>query len=304
MFFAISGFLITTLMLREQRQAGRLAIGRFYVRRCLRIFPLYYTVLALYVLRAWIFLPHAAPRAHFFRSLPFYASYTSNWFVDFAVPHPVIFAFAWSLATEEQFYALWPCVVRWSRGWRVPVFTALVLLTLSQGVAWGFFTGVFPPATLLRRIVGSIAPPMCLGVLLAYALNESRSFGFVAKLLGHRASAPLLLLALAALVSIEGVPLLAIHLAMALLLGACCVRADHGLSLLTDAAPIRWVGTVSYGIYLMHVSAVTAARRLLPSAWSAAPVIFATAFAATLGVASLSYLWFERPYLRLRESFR
>ena len=60
--FAISGFLITTLMIREQARTGRLAVGRFYARRSLRIFPLYYVVLSLYVVRAQLFL-HGGPRA-------------------------------------------------------------------------------------------------------------------------------------------------------------------------------------------------------------------------------------------------
>ena len=54
LFFAISGFLITTLLLRERRQSGRIALGNFYVRRTLRIFPLYYTVLLVYTLIVWL----------------------------------------------------------------------------------------------------------------------------------------------------------------------------------------------------------------------------------------------------------
>jgi len=78
LFFAISGFLITTLMIREQSRTGRLAVGRFYARPSLRIFPLYYVVLSLYVVRAMLFLPEGPARAHFLHSLPFYATYTSN----------------------------------------------------------------------------------------------------------------------------------------------------------------------------------------------------------------------------------
>ena len=95
LFFAISGFLITTLLLRERDATGRVAAGAFYARRALRIFPLYYGVLLLYAVNAGFFMPHGEQRAHFLRSLPFFATYTTNWFVDFAVAHPVSFAFAW-----------------------------------------------------------------------------------------------------------------------------------------------------------------------------------------------------------------
>ena len=67
---------------------------------------------------------------------------------------------------------------------------------------------------------------------------------------------------------------------LAVLVGACVVRPDHGLARLTDAAPVRWVGTVSYGMYLLHVSAITAARRLLPVG-SSVPVVFAVAAAGS-----------------------
>jgi peptidoglycan/LPS O-acetylase OafA/YrhL len=304
LFFAISGFLITTLMLREQRATGTVSIRRFYARRALRIFPLYYVVLALYVARAWL-LPAAAPeRAHFFRSLPFWATYTANWFVDFDVPHPVLFAFGWSLATEEQFYLVWPWIVRATRGWRVPAVAALFLLVADQSMERGLFTAALPPGSLERRMIASIASPIVLGTLLACALHGPRGFAASARVLGHRASAPLLLLAVVGLLAVDGAPLLAVQLALALLVGACCVRADHGLRAVTDALPVRWVGTVSYGMYLLHVSAITAATRLLPHAWGVTPCVFALAFALTLGAAGASYRWFERPFLRLGDRFR
>ena len=100
LFFATSGFLITTLLLRE-REGGGIDLRAFYTRRTLRIFPLYYFVLGGFVLHA-IFVRAPGPvRDHFLASVPSYATYTSNWFVDNAVPHAVVFSFAWSLATEE-----------------------------------------------------------------------------------------------------------------------------------------------------------------------------------------------------------
>src|ERR1019366_2756754 len=125
LFFAISGFLITTLLLRERRAHGAVSVGRFYARRALRIFPAYYVVLGLTALR-WLGMPASATRDHFLHNLPFWATYTSNWFVDFAPGHPVVFAFAWSLATEEQFYAVWPWLAKAPR-WLMPGAAPLLL---------------------------------------------------------------------------------------------------------------------------------------------------------------------------------
>jgi peptidoglycan/LPS O-acetylase OafA/YrhL len=304
LFFCISGFLITTLMIRERESTGRIAIGRFYARRSLRIFPLYYVVLSLYVARAALFLPAGPQREHFFRSLPFYATYTSNWFVDFAVPFPIIFSFAWSLATEEQFYAFWPWIMARARWVAVPVAVASLLLITTQCVQWGLLTSVLGPGGLARRIAGSVSSPMCMGILLSLALHERRSFGILWRSLGWRWSAPFLLGALLLLAGAKSDPLLAIRLTMTLLVGACCIRPDHRLAAFTHAPWVRWIGKVSYGIYLLHVAAVTAARHILPDAMRSAPLVFVVAFGASVAAASASYRWLEQPFLRMRDLFR
>lgn len=304
LFFSLSGFLITTLLLREQAATGTIAAGRFYARRALRIFPLYYGTLALYALRAWLLLPAGPPRAHFFRSLPAFATFTTNWLVDFDVPHPVMFAFAWSLATEEQFYLLWPWIARATRGWVLPVSVALLLLAADQAAEHGLLAGLLSPAGLATRMMASIATPICLGVLLAYTLHRPRSFALAAPLLAARFAAPLALLAVLALLALDGAPLWSVQLALALLVGACSIRPDHGLRAFTDARAPAFIGSVSYGMYMLHVSAITLVKQLLPARFLVAPLIFLPAFALTLLLAAASHRWFERPFLRLGERFR
>jgi peptidoglycan/LPS O-acetylase OafA/YrhL len=304
LFFAISGFLITTRLVREQRARGEVAIGQFYARRALRIFPLYYAVLGLYVLRGWLFLPPSPMRAHFFHNLPFWATYTADWFVDVAVAHPIIFSFGWSLAVEEQFYLVWPWIVRATRGALFPVVMAGLFVLVDHGAERGYFQAFLSGSGLAHRMITSVSTPICLGAMLAYALDRPRSFAILARLLGHRASAPLAFLAIAALLYADGPPMLLVHVALVLLVGACCLRADHGLTRLTDGAAVRWIGTVSYGVYLIHVSAITAWKRVLPAGWASAPLTFALSFAVSLALAGASYRWFERPFLRLGDRFR
>ncbi|MEP7125070.1 MAG: acyltransferase [Byssovorax sp.] len=304
LFFAISGFLITTRLVREQRAHGQVAVGQFYARRALRIFPLYYAVLGLYALRAWLFLPPSPTRAHFLHSLPFWATYTADWLVDTAVSHPIIFSFGWSLAVEEQFYLFWPWIVRATRGWLFPVSAALLLFAADQAAEQGYLSGIAPASGLAHRMIASLATPILLGAVLAYALDRPRSFAVATRLLGHRASAPLAFLAVVALLVADGPPLVVVHVALVLLVGACCARPDHGLTRLTDAAPLRWIGTVSYGVYLLHVSTITAWKWLLPAAWVAAPLVFTLSLAASLALAGASYRWFERPFLKLGDRFR
>jgi hypothetical protein len=115
LFFVISGFLITTLLLREQSETGDISLRSFYLRRTLRIFPVYYGVLAFYALLVFLQERHSTAGAQFWHNLPFFMTYTSDWFVN-ADSDRVIFLFSWSLATEEQFYLFWPWIIRSARG--------------------------------------------------------------------------------------------------------------------------------------------------------------------------------------------
>jgi peptidoglycan/LPS O-acetylase OafA/YrhL len=296
LFFAISGFLITTLLLREREKQGRIAMGAFYMRRTLRIFPLYYLVLGAFALHA-IFLRDDGPaRDHFLRNLPFHATYTTNWLVDFDVAHAVVFTFAWSLATEEQFYLVWPWILR-GRGLLRPALFMGGLFAIDQAIERGW---IVVDSALALRILTSIAAPICLGSLLAIAMRASPG---VRSLLAWRASAPIALVLLVVSV-VAPWPLLAAHLCMTALVGACAARAGHGLRLLTDAPAVRHVGVVSYGIYLLNVPIVVATRRVLGPLEEHTVLVFAVSLAGCIAAATLTHRWVERPILAWRDRFR
>ena len=299
LFFAISGFLITTLLLRERRTHGAVSVGRFYARRGLRIFPAYYLVLGLTTLRWWL-MPGSPTRDHFLHNLPYWATYTSNWFVDFAPGHPVVFAFAWSLATEEQFYAVWPWLAKAPRA-LMPI-AALLLLAADQSVELGILGADWPE--LARRMVASIASPICMGALLACALDDERGFADLRRLLGWRASAPIALVALAALVVEGNAPLVLVQLAMTLLVGACAVRVDHGLRPVLEARPVRFVGTISYALYLVHVAAITGVKGLFPSLAGNAPFVFVGGLALAVPLAYALHRLVDVPLQPLRARLR
>lgn len=308
-FFAISGFLITTLLLRERDAAGRVDIGAFYRRRATRILPLYYAVLALTILRAGLSLPTDSPvRAHFFASLPAYATFTTTWFVDFDVPHPVLFAYSWSLAVEEQFYAAWPWLVR---GWRgadadagprwLPWVACAALVACSL-VGPSLAPSLSPPlGALVTRALSGLRLPLLLGVLLACVLHAPATFRWARALVGFR-GAPVVALGLltGALLSTR-VPLDATHALVALLVATCVVREDHALARLLALPALRHVGEVSYGIYMLHLAAIAAVKLALgptrAEAWDGAAV-FALALPLAVGLATASHRLFERPLQR------
>ena len=131
LFFVISGYLITTLLRREERARGAVRLARFYARRALRLMPLYYVTLAVYAILVLVLHRFSAhSRELFLAKLPAYLFYYSN-VVSHATEGP--FFFAWSLAAEEQFYAVFGAAYRWLglRGAAITAASAL-LLKLAQ----------------------------------------------------------------------------------------------------------------------------------------------------------------------------
>ena len=297
LFFALSGFLITARLLAERRATGQVALGRFWMRRALRIFPLYYAVLALFALYLGLRAADAGS-AHFFDNLLFHASYTSNWFVDYAVPHPVWFAFGWSLASEEQFYAWWPplsSAVRRSTAMLV----LLAALALQQLALYGAFGPWLHPAPL--RICASLAPALSLGALLALALEGRTGFQRLWALFGRfpGVAASGVLLGLGGLVgSGSGAPVW-LDLAFVALGASTLLAPESWLGRTFSSQPLREVGRVSYGIYLFHVPLLGLLRRLSPWLAEHSGALFVLGLGASLGAAELSYRYFESPLLQL-----
>jgi peptidoglycan/LPS O-acetylase OafA/YrhL len=300
LFFALSGFLITTLLLRERRALGKIRLGAFYARRSLRIFPLYYAVLSGYVAVALTMPPGSAQAGHFLRSLPYHASYTANWLVDYAVPHDVMFAFSWSLCVEEQFYAVWPILVAlWPR--RAALAAAMTGAIFVDYLAeHGTFAAFAPAGSTPLRILTSFATPIGCGSLAALALDTAAGFGVAWRTLGRRWAAPLLLLAAVALLCVPVTPYLALSLCLAGLVSAVAIRPDSGLAWLLEQRPLRWVGTVSYAAYLLHVTALGLLRRALPAWRDDTPLLFASGLALTLVFAFAAHMLIERPFQRWR----
>jgi peptidoglycan/LPS O-acetylase OafA/YrhL len=303
LFFCISGFLITTLLLREKSRTGQIALRGFYARRALRILPLYYAVLLSYVAFAALLPTGAAQRAHFFRTLPYYASFTANWFADFSVSYPILFSFAWSLCIEEQFYAFWPWLVR-SLSKPGALLAMLAVLTCDAAAERGFLGALLPAGSLALRIVTSFAAPIGLGAILALALDTRRGYRTLARALGQYWSAPLALALVIALLVWPSAPLLGFQLALSALVGACVIRERHGLARPLQTRAVSYIGRVSYGVYLLNLTAIGLIRRAFPEHTGSSLFVFALSFPLALGLAALSHRYLEAPFLRQSARFR
>ncbi|RYG66105.1 acyltransferase, partial [bacterium] len=296
LFFAISGFLITSLMIRERRATGTISMSGFYLRRSLRIFPLYYAVLGVYTALVLATDQGAAGQA-FLENLPAFATYTSNWFVPFTTDARVIFYFAWSLATEEQFYLTWPWVERYASP-RVRRALLAVLVAAMGATHFGLLAGVIAPESFAHIVLWSIAPPIVFGVIGAHLLHTPNGFAVLGRLFGSRAAAPsLAVLLLAELCLPRGGMALeyALYLTLAALVSACVIREDNGLASLLTLPPLVRVGVVSYGIYLMHMLAFNAAHLIGPKLGvTSAAILWIAGVVAVYVAAEASFRTFER----------
>ena len=133
-FFVISGFLITSLLLNEEAETGTVSLKNFYIRRTLRIFPAYYFLLLVYfVLQRMgvIYVPHSS-----WVTAITYTKYT-NWFADWYTSH------AWSLSIEEQFYICWPFIFLAGKSARKAIAAGIIVVVpylryyaISNQIPW------------------------------------------------------------------------------------------------------------------------------------------------------------------------
>lgn len=299
LFFVISGYLVTTLLLRERDRHGKVSLAAFYRRRALRIFPLYYAILGVLTFHAlggeWLTGP-SAQRAHFFRNWPYFATFTCNWWVNWTVPHPITFAFAWTLAIEEQFYAFWAPVLRWLRGLLKPASFMLGVMLLSQLSTWSFGATLLGEG-LLRTLCDGFSSSIAFGALLGLGLHH-RGVGSVL-LSVLRVPGMGLTSALATLACLVfPVPHLVFHAALTWLVGACAVTPGDLLVKALSRPWPTWVGRRSYGLYLTHFLAVGAVRAVIGGerpVWT-----FCLAMPLALTLAHVVFEWVERPFLAIR----
>lgn len=298
LFFATSGFLITTLLLEERARTGSVALGAFWARRALRIFPLYYLVLLLHVAWAWRLPAGSDMRANFFASLPYYATYTGNWL---APPTSGVqpFAFSWSLAVEEQFYLAWPPLLALarSRGLAAAALAALVAVdALAERGALGL-TGI------PLKMVTSLSTPILLGALAAVLLDAPAVARRALPVLTHPA-ASLAAWALFGASFAVGLPLLLTHAVFALLVAQTAHGARGPWAALLEARPLAFVGKVSYGVYLLHVTVLGGVKAALPMTRESPLLLFAIGAPLSIAAGAASYALVERPLLSLRARLR
>ena len=309
-FFVLSGFLITGLLVRERALTGRASLPAFWARRVRRLIPALVIVVTACSTAAFFIGGDVLVRlgsqvlgAATFSSNWLYIAQGTSYFDDTT---PQLFRNLWSLAVEEQFYLLWPgllllvLLLPW-RALRIGVVVGL-------GVASALLMALLftPPGDATRVYFGTDTHSfgLALGAALALVL-EGRFVGrSVARRalpwLGAFAVGGLVALALALpdtdpFVTHGGLALVSVLTAVAI---AGATSADSWLGRSLDLQPLRWIGERSYGLYLWHWPVLILLVAILPAdaTWWLIPV---TALVITTAAAALSFHYVERPIMRL-----
>lgn len=302
LFFVLSGFLITWLLLKEFDKTTTISIRTFYIRRTLRIFPAYYAFV-LFSLALDFVLGHRWSIG----LITVAFTYLVNYYNAF-LGHPTTsVAHAWSLAVEEQFYLLWPlvCLTLLKHSRRVT--TWVVGLIIVAVVAWRSWLALSYHAShaYLYNAFDTRCDALAIGCFLALAADR-RWFTSFERAVRRSPALPLVTLALLFVSQHLGsssyhysvgmtVDALFLALFVVQMVGLSGARLWSWL----DHPVARWLGLVSYPSYLYHAWGLSVGEKLLPHAPTAFK--FAAGYGATLCLAWFSYTVIERRFLTIKD---
>ncbi|MCC6600475.1 MAG: acyltransferase [Crocinitomicaceae bacterium] len=317
-FFVLSGFLITYLLLTEKKTSGTIAVKKFYWRRILRIWPLYYLIfiLGFFILPniPWfnVIVQEKDFKAHFIGNMIAFALFLPNLaFALYTTAVPNI-GQSWSIGVEEQFYIIWPLIIKFlKRTVRAVILFTLGLLLFKMIVILSL--RFYSPEWLqvIKRLLAmSKIECMSLGGIGAWLLFENRTNWL--KWVYHP---------VAQVSSVVIIPLLIMFAPMALQDGLHIIYGTSFLIIILNAAsnpdtffriefrPLDFLGRISYGFYMYHVMIIGFTIHLLDYFFqldrdlSALQniAVYVISFLFTVIVSSFSYYFFESPFIRLKK---
>jgi peptidoglycan/LPS O-acetylase OafA/YrhL len=292
-FFVLSGYLITRLLLNEEAARGTISLRAFYVRRAFRILPAIYAYIVFLAIMDRVGLLTVTRQ-------DFIAAATFTWNYHGGDPHWL--GHTWSLSVEEQFYVCWPLILVVA-GQRRALKIALAVIALEPFVRVGWYLA-FPADRPFIPVMGHTR----IDVLLAgcvLALVEQSPVGaawLTRNVTSRRAVAVLVLLLLnvALIQHLHGAYLLPVgysiaEVSIAVLLFWAMRHTEGPIGRMLNAGPSRWLGRLSYSLYVWQQFFV------LGGGWIPRIFPFPINVLTAVAVASLSYYLIEKPFLRVRD---
>lgn len=310
LFFVLSGFLITFLLLSEKQKSNNINIRNFYIRRVLRIWPLYYFVvlIGLFILPEipLLEMPKSTEELgdNFLLKLTLFIFMLPNLALVLFSPVPYI-SQSWSIGVEEQFYLIWPTIIKKSK----KILRALILVIAFY---WSVRLGLmltsefmFPESMLFKTLLNFLASfnidCMAIGGIAAYIYFKG--YNNVLYVLFRKDFQYIVLISTLILLLL-GVkmpyPIYAGLFAIIILNAAINPRNIFHL----ENGVFNFLGRISYGLYMYHVIAIVLVLKLLKDTefYNGFTVLIISLLITVLG-SSISYYYFERRFIKLKNNY-
>lgn len=306
LFFVLSGFLITRLLLDEIDAHGRIHFKAFYRRRIARLMPAFYLYLG--VALAVLCLRH--------KPIPWAAVtssvlYITNYYQAFTGAQSNIVSHCWSLAVEEQFYMLWPLLVAFLFIRRVNMAGALAVIILAVW-CWRLFLTLLTETSVdyLYRALDTRADELAVGCLMAVLVRHATWRARLAVIMRLPLAGAVLVLLIYIFTLAHGqgkvfkygVGFMVEPIMIALLILTTVVAASKAkgwLAALLNHRLLVHMGQVSYGVYLFHGMIMYSVQHAVQNRTGSFWLGFATAFVAVFAFAAATFRWYETPMQRL-----
>ena len=290
-FFVISGFLITGLLLDEAARKGTVDLGRFYLRRTLRIFPPYYAFLICLLIAGALGSVSLNP-SDGWRAATYTANYDlgRSWYVGHT----------WSLSVEEQFYLLWPAVLLLARTRRAILIAAAVVLA-APAIRIGEWMLLRQYGDGIGHRFETIFDAIAIGCVLAGVRSKLHQTTWYPRLL---ASPAFVIVPIAAVggnllhdhpLASFGLGMTITHVGIALCIDWCVTFHEGRVGRVLNSAPFVYVGVLSYSLYLWQ-------QPFLNRGFESVVTAFPLNILIVMALALMSYYVIERPSLALRKS--
>ena len=313
MFFVLSGFLISYLLFKEQEVTGTISIKDFYIRRILRIWPLYFLI----VLSAFFIFPFinfftidGYPKAVVWHGLV----YKLVLYVLF-LPNVVLNVFglipyasqAWSIGAEEQFYLVWPGLNKMVKNkWLLMLLVIFIYLVVKFSIYH-----ILPPGRVLTVFNGlwesTPIDCMAIGGLFAVVLDSNTAFSAALKRLLFSKIVQWITLLIALVMVIKGVRIPYFHYEVyALLFGVliCNLAANKQRIFSMENAWTNYLGKISYGMYMYHSIAIVFSIRLLVKLNVMQNIIlYPLVFILVILMSTISYDFFEKRFINRKAKY-
>ncbi|MET8463566.1 acyltransferase family protein [Micromonospora zamorensis] len=289
LFFVLSGFLITTLLLREEHRYGKVSLRAFYLRRFFRIMPVYLLVLFL----TWGLARLSGSAETIERLMKYYLL-----FLNELLPGTAPYLHSWTIGIEQKFYLFWPAI-------------AFVLVTaafrrrlaVTAGLLVLFIAMIPPDIAWLSWPIHYVA--ILLGCLVAVVMHHPRGFALVRPLTHPVTATAVIVVFIAFQASVQYWP---IRFGQEALIGTYAAAAALLLPPLLSRSvlarglglrPLVFIGERSYSMYLIQSIAARVAIGLLPALGRRSTGVFLGAVVVALIVADVLYRWVELPMIEV-----